>query len=176
MKLDDFVERELERLQGRVESGSGGIAGRVRQSRPALIVLALAIAFLQLRGLPAEFSSTTLDAAAILQPRVMPRHVRLVTIDNSEYWKLFGGVSPLNPPRLGELLSAIASGRPALIVVDLDTSHPMFQSLSAPQDTHILWAVPNEDDSNKTFSPARSLGGREKMHAKWSAALALTPK
>jgi CHASE2 domain-containing sensor protein len=171
---DQILESELERFQGRVEKGSGRFWSSFRRSRVALIVLALSCAFMRLRGLPEEFSNTTLDAAAILQKPAEPAHVSLVTIDDQDYRDLFGASSPLNPEQLAELIDAIFRGNPSLIVVDLDTSHAMFRTMRAPAAARIVWAVSNKNEANKVFEPEPALGGAP-MPGNWSSALDSIP-
>jgi CHASE2 domain-containing sensor protein len=71
--------------------------------------------------------------------------VVVVEINDLEYDTLFGGRSPLDAVVLQRLLTAIASGRPRLIGVDLDTSHPSFRALRAPGGTApVVWARAGE--------------------------------
>ncbi len=139
MSPDELLERGLEAFEKRAQTRAGRFWETIRRSRMALIVLAVSIAIMQIRELPESFSSTTLDAAAILQPGSEAAHVRLITIDEQDYQTSFGGRSPLDPGALAALVDDIARGRPNVIVVDLDTSHPMFRSLeTASRDAYCL--------------------------------------
>jgi CHASE2 domain-containing sensor protein len=174
MSVDEVIDREIDRLQSLVETRRGNFWVRLRRSRVTIIVLFCTVAILHLRGLPRALSGRVLDAALIVQSRVPPRDVRLVTISNEEYAGLFQGRSPLDPDALGRLLTAIWKGRPGLIVVDLDTSHPMFRSLAAPRDARIVWAIDGEDVGNGRVMPQPAVGGLP-MPSTWSTGLALVP-
>jgi CHASE2 domain-containing sensor protein len=172
---EEILERELERFEGRAKTGSGWFWKKFRRSRAAFVVLAISIAFLQFRGLPEEFSNVTLDAAAILQTPVQPKHVRLVKIDEHEYQTTYKGQSPLDPSELSQLVTAIGRGGPAVIVVDIDTSHPIFKEMKAPREVPIIWTTSAEEVGTSGFEPEKPLGGAP-LAPKWRRALDLIPR
>jgi CHASE2 domain len=171
---EDILERELERFEKHSKESPKSFWKKLRRSRPAMTVLAVGIAFLQLRGLPNQFSNTTLDAAAILQTPVRAKHVSLVTIDEREYQATYGGQSPLSPSELSRLIVAIGKGRPAVIVIDIDTAHPMFQSMQAPRDIPIVWTA-SAEEKPAGLEPEKPLGGAP-LPPKWRSALDLIPR
>jgi len=113
--------------------------------------------------------------AAIEKERSMPaRSVRLVTIDDQDYKKMFHARSPLDPDVLGNILSAAAKGHPRAIVVDIDTSDPSFRSMETPP-VPIVWNVSGDPDSQRKFTLDALLGGRP-LPAGSLAALAAAPQ
>ena len=67
--------------------------------------------------------------------------VVIVRITDADYQEVFGGKSPLDPAALKKVIAVIASGRPKVIGVDLDTSAEAFQSFEASPDwPPIIWA------------------------------------
>lgn len=159
MSPEELLERGLGVFEKSVENKPGTLWKKIRHSRAALIILALTTAFMQLRKLPESFSSTTMDAAAILQPAFPAKDVRLVAIDEQDYQTTFGGRSPLDPVKLSELLNDIALGQPSVIVVDFDTSHPMFQTLKAPLTIPLVWAAANRNGGDPPFEAEKPHGG-----------------
>ncbi len=68
-------------------------------------------------------------------------NVAIVTITNEDYQQFFSGKSPLDPIVVNRIIAAIASARPKVIGVALDTSPETFQSITAPPDwPPIVWA------------------------------------
>jgi len=172
---EDLLERGLGVFEKSVENKPGTVWEKIRRSRAALLILALTTAFMQLRKLPESFSSTTMDAAAILQPAFPAKDVRLVAIDEQDYQTTFGGRSPLDPAKFSELLTDIARGQPSVVVVDFDTSHPMFQTMKAPLTAPFVWAVSNRHGGDPPFEAEKPLGGIP-MPPNSTAALDLIPR
>ena len=52
--------------------------------------------------------------------------VVIIQITREDYREIFGGQSPLAPNKLGELIRAVAFGRPRVIGVDIDTAEDEF--------------------------------------------------
>lgn len=142
-------------------------------------MLALITAYAQLRKAPEEFSNTMLDAAAIMQAHAEQKDVRLVEIDENDYQQTFGGRSPLDVKPFAELLQSIARGRPALIVVDLDTSHESDLTLEPPPGIPIVWTVSNRNGVSSPSEPDKPLGGQKRtapLPALSTSALDLIPR
>lgn len=67
--------------------------------------------------------------------------VAIVRITDADYQEYFGGKSPLDPAAVRKVIATVASGRPKVIGVDLDTSSEAFQSFEVPPDwPPIIWA------------------------------------
>jgi CHASE2 domain-containing sensor protein len=68
--------------------------------------------------------------------------IALVNITDADYGdgELFDGRSPLDQNKLHDLIGAIARSRPAVIAVDIDTSHHQFQALNIDSDwPPVIW-------------------------------------
>jgi CHASE2 domain-containing sensor protein len=175
MKPGDVFDRELDRLERRIESGTGGFWAGLRNYRTTLLVLPIAIAILHWRGVPAQLSKATLDAAIALQSRTEPKQVRIIVIDDQDYGNLFGSKSPLDTAVLSQLLAAIAAARPSLAVVDIDTSDQSFRDLGVPPDLRIIWAMTDQGWKEGRFVCVSPLGGRI-LARSWTQGLAEVPK
>jgi CHASE2 domain-containing sensor protein len=174
MKPSEVAEHELERLEGLIESGKSGFWVALRRSKATLFVLPIAVLLLHWWKVPAELSKATLDAAIAMQPRAEPRQVRIVAIDDEDYADLFASQSPLDVAALTKLLAAVAAGRPAMVVVDIDTSGNSFRALSAPSDLRIVWAMSDAGRKDGKFVALEPLGGTTLKRA-WSKGLAEVP-
>jgi hypothetical protein len=56
--------------------------------------------------------------------------IALVIISNADYANIFDGRSPLKADRLHDVIASIAAQDPHVIAVDIDTSHPQFQTFN----------------------------------------------
>lgn len=83
-------------------------------------------------GLLRKFETTALDVMTRLRHRRTHTDVAVVRITDEVYESSFGGKSPLDPVKLQAIIEAIASGRPKLIAVALDTSAPVFKEMQLP--------------------------------------------
>lgn len=111
----------------------------------AVVVLASVLSFaLHKSGWLAVFENATLDLVSQtrhLSLRNMAEHIIVVEITNDDYRELFQSRSPLNSEKLAEIISAIAAGEPASIVVDIDTSSPDHKPLGESYNTaRTIWA------------------------------------
>jgi CHASE2 domain-containing sensor protein len=105
-----------------------------------------------------------LDTLMRLRKPVKPRDVSIVKITEEDYEQIFESRYPLNPVKLKLLIDAIARGKPKLIAVDIDTSHPDFRSLQPdPKWPPIVWAqsVSLPKNSNEKLKPIPVLGGQD---------------
>jgi CHASE2 domain-containing sensor protein len=72
---------------------------------------------------------------------VKAEHTAIITVDSTDYKNYLGGTSPLNPAKLADAICAVLTQRPAVLVVDFDTSDPSFKQMQIPKtDTRIVWA------------------------------------
>ena len=109
-----------------------------------------------------RLEATSLDFLVRLREPVKPRYVWIVPITDSDYAnpKLFRKTSPLDPEQLRDIISAIATLRPRVIGIDVDTS----QSRGIRPETAmpIIWGqsvTPTEDADKRHTLPV--LGGEQ---------------
>lgn len=93
------------------------------RASPVILSVTLLVAFVHHTPLVLPFDSAALDSLILLRRPQPSVNVVIVGIDDDDYEKIFKSTSPLNPDRLWELLDAIAVASPAVIGVDIDTSH-----------------------------------------------------
>jgi CHASE2 domain-containing sensor protein len=88
------------------------------------------------------FERGTLAGSDVLLSVTKPRparYCRLVTIDEHEFETYLG--EWLLPEKLANVLDVIVGYKPKVVVVDIDTSAPRFQSLTIPtSESKIVWA------------------------------------
>ena len=107
--------------------------------------LALAlVALLSLNGFR-QAQRTAADFDALFEPPAgTTRQIALVSIHPDDYQQLFNGTSPLDAQQFGRLVARILEGKPAVLGVDIDTSHPGFAGLRArfadTGRTAMVWA------------------------------------
>lgn len=91
---------------------------------PIVIGLSLAVALAAHLGWFQGFQTMALDTLLLAQGSRRSDQVVIVTIGDEEFRsrKLFNDTSPLDPEKIGQILSAIAAEEPRIIAVDLDTS------------------------------------------------------
>jgi CHASE2 domain-containing sensor protein len=101
-----------------------------------------------------QLSNLGLDLWQNLGPRKHTQWCRLVAITDAEYGREFRGQSPLNPQVLSDAITALLKYEPAVLAVDIDTSHELF--LTVPRPSHptipIVWARDGEIESEKPLS------------------------
>lgn len=104
-----------------------GFARHLFHHLPIIIGLSIVVALAADLGWFQGFQTMALDSLLLAQSSRRSDQVVVVTIDDDEFQsdELFNGTSPLKPEVIGEILSAIAAGKPRLIAVDLDTSSPV---------------------------------------------------
>lgn len=91
------------------------------------------------------FENTALDSLLRFWT-VKPEHVVVVNISDSDYKTIFSSTSPLSPQKIQEVIEAVATAKPEVIVVDVDTAPDVFQSVKPRLDgtTKVIWAVDAE--------------------------------
>lgn len=135
--------REKRRLRKRLREIKlrEGWSGRLWRALPALLVtFVMTFVFVQMDAL-----RSLGDFGQDLQERLISpaesSEVAVVVIDAHDYEKLFDATSPLKPARLYELIGAIASGKPKVIGVDIDTSDKQFKDFPiAAGWPPVVWA------------------------------------
>ncbi len=174
MNTNDILDREIARLEEIIAKGRLSFLPRISQSKPALLTIAVFVLLFQMRHLPEQLANSSLDAAIAVQPPMVSRSVRLVTIDDADYGTLFHARSPLDPAILAQLLSAVAAADPRAIVVDLDTEDESFRDMPTPA-VPTVWNVSGEELADDKFVAAKPLGGRP-LAGGSVAALAMAPR
>ena len=93
-----------------------------------MLILSVVTSALDLAGCFKTFEATTLDSLLLWKTPQKGRRIVIVFIDDKDYEskELFHGQSPLNSLKIYEIITAIASGSPAVIGVDIDTSSERF--------------------------------------------------
>lgn len=143
-----------------------------RRAVASALLLALGLAvFMQLLEytkvlFPLEAAALRLFYAAGLSRSTPDAVIHLVVIDNQDYRDYFGTRSPIDPETLLRLIGEIALGRPAVIGVDIDTSHPDFSRVKdrARFDVPIVWAqTGTERDIQPYIDPWSWFWGRHRI-------------
>jgi CHASE2 domain-containing sensor protein len=133
---------------------------------PVFVIVILLTLLLESAGWLRGFQTTALDTWFRLRKPITPQFVSVVTINEDDYLRIFGGKSPLNPGTVVALIRAIADGKPTVIGVDIDTSDAQWQSAvrddlpPAEGHTSIVWeqeAIGQEEP----LTPVKVLGGAE---------------
>jgi CHASE2 domain len=99
--------------------------------------------------------------------RNAPLFCKVIEITKAEYKKEFKETSPLEPLTLQAIINNLLLFKPAVLAIDLDTSHPLFASYPPPSDsTALIWGRPGSQSGNSvdpeaiwgqpTIEPARS--------------------
>jgi CHASE2 domain len=87
-----------------------------------------------------RLEKTNLDALFRGKPLEVSKDIFLVTVTDNDYLQIFGGVSPLAPAKMNEILSAILKEHPKVLGVDFDTSGWKDIDVPSHQGTTIVWA------------------------------------
>jgi CHASE2 domain-containing sensor protein len=136
------------------------------RSFPIFVGITLLTLVLEYAGWFRGFETTALDTWLRLRKPISPQFVCVVTINDDDYLRIFGGKSPLDPRTIMTLISAIADGNPAVIGVDIDTSDAEWKNVipdalsRSQQATSIVWeqeAIGQEEP----LTPVKVLGGTE---------------
>jgi CHASE2 domain-containing sensor protein len=133
---------------------------------PVFVVITLLTLVLEYAGWLRGLETTALDTWLRLRKPINPQFVCIVTINEDDYFRIFGGKSPLDPKAAMTLIGAIADGQPAVIGVDIDTSDAQWQGVVSDVQqlsqgrTSIVWeqeAIGQEEP----LMPVSVLGGAE---------------
>ncbi len=106
---------------------------------PTIIIAIAGTYVLSRRGTLHGLERMALDAEMAASPH-SSSSICLVEITDTDYDSVFNGESPLRAGKLHDLINAIALSRPAVIGVDIDTSHPQFRDFKIEGDwPPIIW-------------------------------------
>jgi CHASE2 domain-containing sensor protein len=113
----------------------------VRRSLPVLLFGLCLSAFLGHSGCLARYDDAALDSYLLLRSPRPVEGIVIVEITERDYRLTFGAKSPLDSAVLADLIRAIQSGRPSLVVVDIDTSAPdnVAALASLTCDPRLVW-------------------------------------
>jgi hypothetical protein len=101
------------------------------------------------------------EAGAKLPQRA--QFVRIVAIEPTDFDKYFGGRTPYPVTPFAYAVCTLMRAKPALLIVDLDTSHADFKRMP-PLPTNgvpVVWARAAHEDGQGQLIPEDVLGGRE---------------
>ncbi len=156
--------------QARAAQGSQNLSSRLWTPHPRpflnivanwrfLAVLMPLLIFTNWLGHRWIFERATLTGSDVLLSVTKPRsarYCRLVTVDEHELEAYLG--EWLQPEKLANVLSVIMAYEPKVLVVDIDTSAPRFQSLKIPTGkSKIVWArVSHQQEKNNPGERNRS--------------------
>jgi CHASE2 domain-containing sensor protein len=114
-----------------------------------------------LRGFEHAAIDAWLRARLNLTPPPTSNQIVIVSITERDYNDIFQARSPLKKDALKEIITAIASAKPATIGIDLDTSAEEFMELQFSKEIPLVWAedavVDESNRSKVVVGPA--LGG-----------------
>lgn len=131
-------------------SQQGGFVRHLLHAAPVIAVVSALVFVLGHEGFLRPFETAALDTWLRLKAPQPVANVVIVGITDCDYRQLFGETSPLSAGRLGELLEAIVAGRPRVVGVDVETSHPSFAPLLGFRTSvPIVWArgaAPQRDE------------------------------
>jgi CHASE2 domain-containing sensor protein len=136
---------------------------RFRKAIPAILLAIAGTYVLSRLGTLHGLERMALDAEMTESHQVSPS-ICVVNITDADYDNIFDGRSPLQPQKLHDLISAVALSGPAVIGVDIDTSHPQFQNLTIEPDwPPVIWErdISTSKATNESqMEPLDVLGGQ----------------
>jgi CHASE2 domain-containing sensor protein len=139
-----------------------GWVKRIIRMLPGIVFTLLLIFLFSRLGVLHKLQTAVLDTRMRLAAAPVRSEVAIVEITDDDYRTVFGGKSPLDPAKLQLLINAVASGRPKIIGVDIDTSAPQFKQVMIDGKwPPIIWdrepaKVP--EDENEIIEPLGVLG------------------
>ncbi len=105
---------------------------------PVILIVSGLTVFLNQFGWTDGIQNATLDVIA--QTRSLrPVDSLLVEVDENDYSQIFKRTSPMSKEGLARIISAVASGHPKMIVVDIDTSTDVLKDVTLPPDCSIVF-------------------------------------
>lgn len=114
------------------------------RSLPIIFLASLLGLWLHKAGWLSPFENASFDLVAGENRLSLPqisKFLQVVDIDTNDYATLFNRTSPLDAQRLSELLSAIATGNPRIIVVNVQTDSVSQSDIKVPTfNGSIIWA------------------------------------
>ena len=135
----------------------------LRRALPTIVFAIAGTYVLSRLGTLHGLERLALDAEMAASPHPSTS-ICLVEITDTDYDDLFGGRSPLLPDKLHDLISAIALSKPAVIGVDIDTSHPQFRNLRIEPDwPPVIWErdISTNGQIDGGGEPLDVLGGQD---------------
>ena len=108
-----------------------------------------------------RLETANLDALFSGKQWTVSPDVVVVSITDNDYQTMFGGISPVNPGKLMEVIDVILAGGPKALGVDFDTSAwsgPPAKYVGKP----IVWAREALGEAG-SLTMAKVLGGTEKV-------------
>jgi CHASE2 domain-containing sensor protein len=108
-----------------------------------------------------RLETLALDLTMLSRKPASRSDVVIIRITDDDYQKYFGGKSPLDSSAVNKVIAIIASGRPKVIGVDLDTSAEAFQSFEiSPDWPPVIWARDaNYSNVRRKYHMSAALGG-----------------
>ena len=148
---------------------------RFRRALPAIIFAIAGTYILSRLGTLHGLEHLALNAEMAASHR--SSDICLIEITDSDYDDIFGGRSPLQAEKFHDLINAVAMGKPAIIGVDIDTSHPQFKSFSSEANwPTVIWErdiSTNKGVREGEIEPLDVLGGQNPLINKNSGIPAL---
>ena len=135
----------------------------LRRALPTIVFAIAGTYILSRLGTLHGLERLALDAEMAASPHPSTS-ICLVEITDTDYDDMFGGRSPLLPDKLHDLISAIALSKPAVIGVDIDTSHPQFRNLRIEPDwPPVIWErdISTNGQISEEGEPLDVLGGQD---------------
>ena len=135
----------------------------LRRALPTIVFAIAGTYVLSRLGTLHGLERLALDAEMAASPHPSTS-ICLVEITDTDYDDIFGGRSPLLPDKLHDLISAIALSKPAVIGVDIDTSHPQFRNLRIEPDwPPVIWErdISTNGQISGEGEPLDVLGGQD---------------
>ncbi len=129
-----------------------GLLNHFKRTTVLIVILTGITYFVHHNHLLKIFETPALDAFVRLNP-IDLEYTTLVDINDQDLQSMFANKRQLNPEKLKQIIEAIASGGPSVIVVDIDTSDPIYRPLrSVKFPAKIVWAR-SADDLQATDLP-----------------------
>lgn len=142
-----------------------GLLSHFKRTTVLIVILTGITYFVHHNHLLKIFETPALDAFVRLNP-IELQYTTLVDINDQDLQSMFAKKRQLNPEKLKQIIEAIASGGPSVIVVDIDTSDPIYRPLRTFKfPAKIIWAR-SADDLQATDLPAPD--GRDAAHGESS--------
>jgi CHASE2 domain-containing sensor protein len=162
MRWSEALEKIADYAAESLEKNDRSFWRYLARSRFFVLAVILAAFALHQSELPDKFATQTLDAIFKIREPRQAKHVYLVLIDQQDYKSpnIFRESSPLRVGMLEEVIVRIASGNPALIAIDVDTSAGQFLDWRVPPvPMPVVWGInPRFQDGEVIALPL--LGGR----------------
>lgn len=151
--------------KGAAAGGRRTAARRVLSALPAIAAAAVLVTLFNGADSFRALEKKLLDAQMRWDVPGAESDVAVVEITEEDYYQLFGGASPLDPPRLRRLIGAIAAAGPCVIGVDISTFDPPFREMETPGDwPPVVWVRDVWEDApgaDGRPTPRDVLGGRD---------------